>query len=80
MECINYVVPVQIEDSCYGCRTDIKCVYSTDAYTQLGISANASLDVILNAFLTSLVAQNNLINAQASVIEDLEERIEILES
>ena len=80
MECINYVVPVQIEDFCNGCRTDVKCVVSTDAYSLLGLSANATLDVILNAMVVAINAQNTRLNAQALLIEDLEERIETLES
>ena len=78
--CNEYIVPVQIEDFCKGEKTNAKCVVSTDAYTLLGLAANSSLDVILNAFVVALNAQNTLINAQALVIADLEARVEILEA
>ena len=80
MECQNYIIPVQIEDFCKGERGNIKCIYSEDAFTLLGISANSSLDVILNAMVVAINAQNTLINAQALVIADLEARVEILEA
>ena len=80
MDCQNYIIPVQIEDFCKGERGNIKCIYSEDAFTLLGISANSSLDVILNAMVVAINAQNTLINAQALVIADLEARVEILEA
>lgn len=78
--CNEYITPVQIIDECSGCKTDVKCVVSTDAYTLLGLSANETLDVILNAMVVAINAQNILINAQALVIADLEARVEILEA
>lgn len=80
-DCLEYIVlPTLPTDNCNGCKTDVKCVVSTDAYTLLGISANASLDVILNALVIAINAQNTLINAQNLIIENLEQRVEILES
>ena len=79
MECQNYIIPVQIEDFCKGERGNIKCIYSEDAFTLLEIPANSSLDVILNAFVVALNAQNTRLNAQDLLIADLEARIEILE-
>ena len=79
-DCIGYINPVQIEDFCNGERGNTKCIYSEDAFTLLEISANSSLDVILNAMVVALNAQNTLINAQALVIADLEARVEILEA
>ena len=79
-DCLEYITPVQIEDFCNGERGNTKCIYSEDAFTLLEIPANSSLDVILNAFVVALNAQNTLINAQALVIADLEARIEILEA
>ncbi len=80
MECQNYIVPVQIEDFCNGERGNTKCIFSEDAFTLLEISANSSLDVILNAFVVALNAQNTRLNAQDLLIADLEARIEILEA
>ena len=79
MKCQNYIIPVQIEDFCNGERGNTKCIYSEDAFTLLDLPANSSLDVILNAMVVALNAQNTLINAQALVIADLEARVEILE-
>ena len=79
MECQNYIVPIQIADNCNGKRGDTRCIYSEDAFTLLGIEANSSLDVILNAFVVALNAQNTRLNAQALLIADLEARVEILE-
>ena len=79
MECQNYIIPVQIEDFCNGERGNIKCIYSEDAFTLLEISANSSLDVILNAFVVALNAQNIRLNAQDLLIADLEARILVLE-
>ena len=78
--CNDYIVPVQIEDFCNGERGNTRCIYSEDAFTLLGIEANSSLDVILNAFVVALNAQNTRLNAQALVIADLEARVEILEA
>ena len=81
MECPNYIVlPELPEDFCNGERGNTRCIYSEDAFTLLGIEANSSLDVILNAMVVALNAQNTLINAQALVIADLEARVEILEA
>jgi len=78
--CNEYIVPIQIEDFCNGERGNIKCQFSEDSYTLLDVPANSSLDVILNAMVVALNAQNTLINAQALVIADLEARVEILEA
>ena len=81
MECPNYItVPTLPTDPCNGCKTDVKCVVSTDAYTLLDVPANSSLDVILNAFVVALNAQNTRLNAQELLIADLEARVEILEA
>ena len=80
MECNDYIIPIQIVDNCNGERGNIKCQFSEDAYTLLDVPANSSLDVILNAMVVALNAQNTLINAQALVIADLEARVEILEA
>lgn len=80
MECINYIVPVQIIDECNGERGNTKCIFSEDAFTLLGLPADSSLDVILNAFVVALNAQNTRLNAQDLLISDLEARIEILET
>ena len=81
MDCHQYtVIPTLPSDPCNGERGNTKCIYSEDAFTLLGIEANSSLDVILNAFVVALNAQNTLINAQALVIADLEARVEILEA
>ena len=80
MECQNYIIPVQIVDNCNGERGNIKCQFSEDAYTLLDVPANSSLDVILNAFVVALNAQNTRLNAQDLLIADLEARIEILEA
>lgn len=79
MECQNYIVPVQVTDECIGERIKTKCVYSTDAFTLLGLDANSSLDVILNAFVVALNAQNTRLNAQDLLIADLEARVTALE-
>ena len=80
MECPNYiVVPELPEDFCNGKRYDTRCIFSSDSFSLLDVPANSSLDVILNAMVVSINAQNTLINAQALVIADLEARIEILE-
>ena len=78
-DCIGYINPVQIVDNCNGERGNIKCQFSEDAYTLLDLPANSSLDVILNAFVVALNAQNTRLNAQELLIADLEARIEILE-
>ena len=79
MECNDYIIPVQIEDFCKGERGNTKCIFSEDAFTLLEISANSSLDTILNAFVVALNAQNTRLNAQDLLIADLEARVEILE-
>jgi hypothetical protein len=72
--CNSYIVVPELEtDICNGCRTNSKCVYSTDAYTLLNLPANTSLDVILNALVLAY-------NAQKTLIENLEQRIETLEN
>ncbi len=81
MECQNYVIlPELPEDFCNGKRYDTRCVFSSDSFTLLEISANSSLDTILNAFVVALNAQNTRLNAQDLLIADLEARIEILEA
>ena len=80
MNCNEYIVPIQIEDFCNGERGNIKCQFSEDAFTLLDVPANSSLDVILNAFVVALNAQNTRLNAQDLLIADLEARIEILEA
>ena len=77
--CNEYIVPVQIEDFCKGEKTNAKCVVSTDAYTLLGLAANSSLDVILNAFVVAISAQKTRIDAQDLLIADLESRVTTLE-
>ena len=79
-DCIGYINPVQIEDFCNGERGNTKCIYSEDAFTLLDLPADSSLDVILNAFVVALNAQNTRLKAQALVIADLEARVEILEA
>ena len=80
MECQNYVIlPELPEDFCNGKRYDTRCVFSSDSFTLLEIPENSSLDVILNAFVVALNAQNTRLNAQDLLIADLEARIEILE-
>lgn len=79
--CNEYVVvPTLPSDPCNGERGNIKCQFSEDAYTLLDVPANSSLDVILNAMVLAINAQNTLINAQALIIADLEARVEILEA
>ena len=78
-DCIGYINPVQIEDFCNGERGDTRCIFSADAFTLLEIPGNSSLDVILNAFVVALNAQNTRLNAQDLLIADLEARVEILE-
>jgi hypothetical protein len=81
MDCHQYtVIPTLPSDPCNGERGNTKCIFSEDAFTLLEISANSSLDVILNAMVVAINAQNTLINAQALVIADLEARVEILEA
>jgi hypothetical protein len=77
--CNEYIVPVQIEDFCKGEKTNAKCVVSTDAYTLLGLAADSSLDVILNAFVVAISAQKTRIDAQDLLIADLEARVIALE-
>ena len=79
MECPNYIVPIQIVDNCNGERGNTKCIFSEDAFTLLEISANSSLDVILNAFVVALNAQKTRIDAQDLLIADLEARVTALE-
>ena len=79
-DCIGYINPVQIEDFCNGKRYDTRCIFSSDSFSLLDLPANSSLDVILNAFVVALNAQNTRLNAQALLIADLEARIEILEA
>ena len=79
--CLDYIViPDLPNDECQGERIKTSCVYSPVSYTLLDVPANSSLDVILNAMVVALNAQNTLINAQALVIADLEARVEILEA
>jgi len=81
MECTNYItIPTLPSDPCNGERGNTKCIFSEDAFTLLGVSANSSLDVILNAFVVALNAQNTRLNAQDLLIADLEARVEILET
>ena len=79
-DCIGYINPVQIEDFCNGKRYDTRCVFSSDSFSLLDLSANSSLDVILNAFVVALNAQNVRLNAQELLIADLEARVETLEA
>jgi hypothetical protein len=79
MECPNYIVPIQIVDNCNGERGNTKCIFSEDAFTLLEISANSSLDVILNAFVVALNAQKTRIDAQDLLIADLGARVTALE-
>ena len=79
--CNEYiVVPTLPTDPCNGKRYDTRCIFSSDSFSLLEIPANSSLDVILNAFVVALNAQNTRLNAQDLLIADLEARIEILEA
>ena len=79
-DCIGYINPVQIEDFCNGKRYDTRCIFSSDSFSLLDLPTDSSLDVILNAFVVALNAQNTRLNAQDLLIADLEARIEILEA
>ena len=79
-DCIGYITPIQIEDFCNGKRYDTRCIFSSDSFSLLDLPADSSLDVILNAFVVALNAQNTRLNAQDLLIADLEARIEILEA
>ena len=79
-DCNEYIVPIQIEDFCNGERGNTRCIFSEDAFSLLGLAADSSLDVILNAFVVALNAQNTRLNAQDLLIADLEARVEILET
>lgn len=80
-DCIEYTVLPQLpSDPCNGERGNIKCQFSEDAYTLLEIPANSSLDVILNAFVLALNSAFTTNSAQQIIIEDLEQRILILEA
>ena len=81
MECNDsIVVPTLLSDPCNGKRYDTRCIYSTDAFTLLGIEADASLDTILNAFVIALNSAFTTNSAQQIIIEDLEQRIYNLEN
>lgn len=80
MECQNYILPVQIEDFCNGKHYDTRCIFSSDSFTLLSLPTNSRLDVILNAMVVALNAQNTRINAQDLLIADLEQRILVLET
>lgn len=81
MECNDsIVVPTLPTDFCNGKRYDTRCIYSTDAFTLLGIEADASLDTILNAFVIALNSAFTTNTAQQLVIEDLEARVLALEN
>ena len=79
-DCIGYINPVQIEDFCNGKRYDTRCVFSSDSFSLLDLPADSSLDVILNAFVVALNAQNTRLNAQELLIADLEARVIELET
>ena len=80
MDCHQYtVIPTLPSDPCNGERGNAKYIYSEDAFTLLEVSANSSLDTILNAFVVALNAQNTRLNAQDLLIADLEARILVLE-
>ena len=79
--CLDYIViPDLPNDECQGERIKTSCVYSPVSYTLLDVPANSSLDIILNAFVVALNAQNTRLNAQDLLIADLESRIETLEA
>ena len=81
MDCHQYtVIPTLPSDPCNGERGNTKCIFSEDAFTLLEISANSSLDTILNAFVVALNAQNTRLNAQELLIADLEARVIELET
>lgn len=81
MDCHQYtVIPTLPSDPCNGERGNTKCIYSEDAFTLLDLPANSSLDIILNAFVVALNAQNTRLNAQELLIADLEARVETLEA
>ena len=79
-DCIGYITPVQIEDFCNGKRYDTRCIFSSDSFSLLDLPANSSLDVILNAFVVALNSAFTTNSAQQIIIEDLEQRILVLES
>ena len=80
-DCLEYtVIPDLPNDECQGERIKTSCVYSPVSYTLLDVPANSSLDVILNAFVVALNAQNARLNAQELLIADLEARVETLEA
>jgi hypothetical protein len=71
--CNEYiVVPTLPSDPCNGERGNTRCIYSEDAFSLLGLAADSSLDVILNAMVVAINAQNNLNIAQNTAIEALE--------
>ena len=81
MECNEYIViPTLPNDECQGERIKTGCVYSPNAYTLLELPENSTQEQINNALVLALNAANTINNAQQLVIEDLEQRILVLEA
>ena len=79
-ECTPYTtIPELPSDFCNGRRYSTKCVFSEDAFTLLELESDTSLDLILNALVVSINNLKTRLDAQDIIIEDLENRVAILE-
>lgn len=79
--CITNIVIGELpEDKCKGKTISTECVISEDAFTLLGLSTNEKLSVILNTFVIALNSQKALIDSLEADKNNLEARINILES
>ena len=78
--CTNDTVLPLITDPCGGDRTLTGCIFSNKGFTSLNVPPNSSLEVILDASISSLDYATGRINEQGLAIEDLETAVANLEA
>lgn len=79
-KCYTSTTPSRIEDPCEGNQTSTDCSLYPNSIVYLGLPANSTSTVVIQALLTSLVDARNRITALENRIEDHETRITALEN
>lgn len=77
--CTKDTVLPLITDPCGGDRTLTGCIFSNKGFTSLNVPINSSLEVILDALITSVSYATTKISQQDAYILDLQNRVAALE-
>ena len=71
MSCDSYIVPVYQEDECGGDKKSTKCVVDSNAFIELGLTANSTQEQINQALYQVLLVQITKIDAMQAQIDAL---------